>query len=100
MSDNMLHSIATVKGTDIAVLKLSRDPGKVGDIIDVYYAYTPHHPRIGSTTWIHRTTTGGRVRQNKILGELLTASRSGQGRQICVITIDANMTHFEAKREI
>eukprot|EP00302_Diacronema_sp_CCMP2436_P028414 CAMPEP_0179940780 /NCGR_PEP_ID=MMETSP0983-20121128/16530_1 /TAXON_ID=483367 /ORGANISM="non described non described, Strain CCMP 2436" /LENGTH=166 /DNA_ID=CAMNT_0021847567 /DNA_START=169 /DNA_END=666 /DNA_ORIENTATION=+ len=55
MSDNMLHSIATVMGTDIAVLKLSRDPGKVGDIIDLYYANTPHHPRIGSTTWIHRT---------------------------------------------
>jgi hypothetical protein len=100
MNDNMLHSIATVMKTDVAVLKLSREHGGVGDIIEIYHAYTPDHPRDGHTAWNHRHTTRGRTRQNKTLGELLTESRNGQGRKICVITINANKTHFEATREL
>jgi hypothetical protein len=100
MNDNMLHSIATVMKTDVAVLKLSREHGEVGDIIEIYRAYTPGLPRDGHTTWNHRHTTSGRTRQNKTLHELLTESRNGQGRKICVITINANKTHFEATRQL
>jgi hypothetical protein len=100
MNDNMLHCIATVMNIDVAVLKLSRDDGGVGDIIEIYHAYTPYHPRAGHTAWNHRQTTGGRTRQNKTLGELLTESSNGQGRKICVITINATKTHFEATREL
>jgi hypothetical protein len=37
------RSIATaIMETDVAVLKLSSEHGKVGDIIDSYHAYTQH----------------------------------------------------------
>jgi hypothetical protein len=101
MNDNMIYSMATNLGTDIALIK-KMEQGQASNVIRVYHADLPLPavavPLTSSAMWTTIVRANGRTGQKKTLLQLLTASRGG-GRKICVISIDAGMTHFEATSE-
>jgi hypothetical protein len=101
MNDNMIYSMATHLGTDIALVK-KMEQDQVSNVIRVYHADLPspvtNVPLTSSAGWETSVRSNGETRQKKSLLQLLEASRNG-GRKICVISIDADMTHFEATTE-
>jgi hypothetical protein len=98
----MLHSMATCLGIDVALIKIL-EQGQVSNVIRVFHADLPPPaekvPLTSSCGWIVNQRANGGTRQQKTLHQLLTASRTG-GRKICVISINADMTYFEATSEI
>jgi len=96
MHDNMLHSIATIIGMDVVLLKRIAN-GQVCEFIAVYHADLPP-PVVRIPLYSIAGWTAGPLGR-KTLAELITASRNG-GRRVCVISCDASKTHFEATCEI
>jgi hypothetical protein len=94
MSDNMLHSIATCVGMDVILLIKRLEQGQVHKFIALYRAellndLLPYSAKNDGWTAQPGATT-------KSLPELITESRNGGGRKVCVISIDESKTHFEA----
>jgi hypothetical protein len=102
MNDNMLYSMATCMGIYVALIKIM-EQGQVSNVIRVFHADLPppaEEVSLYSTSgWTVNLRANGGTRQQKSLLQLLTASRTG-GRKICVISINADLTHFEATSEI
>jgi hypothetical protein len=81
MNDNMLHSMATCLGIDVALIKIM-EQGQVSNDIRVFHADLPPPAKKVPLTssycgWIVNQRANGGTRQQKTLHQLLTASRTG-----------------------
>jgi hypothetical protein len=87
MNDNMLHSMATCLGIDVAMIKIM-EQGQVSNVIRVFHADLPppaaKAPLTSSCRWAVNQRANGGTRQQKTLHQLLMASRNG-GRKILLV---------------